>query len=530
MNVLYLKYSDEDRLDLTRSGITEIPIEYKDLVDITSLQLQYNRIKSLPKWINNYRRLKSIRLSFNERVEFPPQISELNILNWICLHDCALEEIPRNIFNIKNLKYINLGNNYIKQIPDDVSKLKHLEEIILQGNHLEKISEEFFELKKLKRLNLGSSFSSELLTKLSKLTSLERLELTVPNNYKTFDFLKPLTNLKYLRIRGGINEIPESISCLNSLEELDLTDNKIQELPDWLFDLVQLKDLHFGKNNLKYISNRISELTNLWRILLYKNQISHIPDFIRYMPNLTTVCLKSNKISYLPEWLFEIQNFTSYEMIDGGYLIRTIYLNNNPILFPPIEILKKKKSIIKDYVAKNITNYEKQQSSFYSVKLETPDQLKDPIKKYLEYFKEYLFNFKGIDISFEVLDMHDCLLIKSNLDENISSEFLDQSLSKYIEYIFESEDRIRYDLEDGQKEKSFSTLKVEKLLLEIEYLKKQVILAAQSNSQLLKDNRFYKKIIEKDFKIQSQIDTINIYDGNTQIATTIINKNENKQT
>ena len=107
--------------------------------------------------------------------------------------------------------------------------------------------------------------------------------------------LTNLTELRNLQLCNNlIKIIPESISNLKNLERLDLGNNQIEEIPDSFIQLKTLKLLYLHNNKIQNIPEAINRLTNLLVLNLSENQIATIPETIEDLPKLEELDLRGN--------------------------------------------------------------------------------------------------------------------------------------------------------------------------------------------------------------------------------------------
>jgi len=144
-----------------------------------------------------------------------------------------------------------------------------------------------------------------------------------------------------------------TVSNLINIKELDLSSNQISKI-DSLYNLTNLKTLSLGSNQISDISP-LYNLINLQSISLSFNQITNI-DSLSNLINLRMLYLDGNPIRTLSKWVcdfpymdikwFELLDL-SLENSDGNF----IFMSENPIESPPIEIIKQGKAAIKAWFA-----------------------------------------------------------------------------------------------------------------------------------------------------------------------------------
>jgi GTPase SAR1 family protein len=132
---------------------------------------------------------------------------------------------------------------------------------------------------------------------------------------------------------------------LNKREQvtgLNLCDSELTNC-DFLKALPNLTHLMLWRNKISDISI-LKVLPNLIHIDFQKNEISDIR-VLKALPNLSDIDLRQNKISELPEWLLDlnIPIKLSWDTHDS------IFLEGNPIIQPPLEIIKQGNEAIHAY-------------------------------------------------------------------------------------------------------------------------------------------------------------------------------------
>ena len=161
-----------------------------------------------------------------------------------------------------------------------------------------------------------------------------------------------LAGIKKLTLRESLRTFPSEILDLaDSLEVLDLSQNRLDTLPDDFGRLKKLKILFLSDNNFTKIPEVLSECPNLtmigfksnqistfpedalplhtrWLILtdnrieklpdsigkldklqklmLAGNRITRLPDTMQQCKNLELLRLSANRLEYLPDWLFDL--------------------------------------------------------------------------------------------------------------------------------------------------------------------------------------------------------------------------------
>jgi small GTP-binding protein len=216
-----------------------------------------------------------------------------------------------------NVNGLNLDEMKLEKIPLQITKFHHLKRLSLYKNKISDISA-LKELGNLTVLNLRNNQISDI------------------------SMLKVLGNLTVLNLRN--NQISD-ISVLKALENLtllDLNSNQISVI-SVLKELGNLKELDLSFNRISNIS-MLKELGNLTVLFLSHNKINDI-SMLMELENLTRIDLRNNQINELPEEILGLQIEIKWERDWRG----GIFLEGNPLEYPPIEIVKQGKEAIRYY-------------------------------------------------------------------------------------------------------------------------------------------------------------------------------------
>jgi Leucine-rich repeat (LRR) protein len=177
--------------------------------------------------------------------------------------------------------------------------------------------------------NMGLTELPETISKLAKLT-----EIDISRN-KLKALPEPLKELKKLRvINTEINkivELPEFIGQYVYLEQLLVGGNQITALPDSLGYLNNLHELDIAGNQIKSFPYSFENLRGLSSLSLGHNRLggnlfSDLPSSIRKLKELNYLSANNLHLKNLPEWVGELSKLTS------------LYLNNNQLTDLPLSI------------------------------------------------------------------------------------------------------------------------------------------------------------------------------------------------
>ena len=124
--------------------------------------------------------------------------------------------------------------------------------------------------------------------------------------------------------------------------------NIIQSLPDELFDLANLIHLELGMNNISKIPESINKLKQIETISLVNNYIKILPPEIADLLTLKELDLSGNLLEFLPAFILKLGLQVNFDANEDGIL-----LQNNPISYPPISVIKKGNKDIEKFFKEN---------------------------------------------------------------------------------------------------------------------------------------------------------------------------------
>ena len=140
--------------------------------------------------------------------------------------------------------------------------------------------------------------------------------------------LLEFTNLTHLILNDcELQAVPEEIGVLTHLRTVSLNSNLLTEIPTALWNLPALREIHLGNN-----------------------QVRLLPDSPPASRELRSVTLSGNEIEVLPDWCLEERWRLSVEHHETRYRPnRVIYVSDNPLEDPPLEIIALGRKAIDQY-------------------------------------------------------------------------------------------------------------------------------------------------------------------------------------
>ncbi|MDB4293452.1 hypothetical protein N9954_08605 [Maribacter sp.] len=344
-------------LDLQDNQISEIPAEIGTLISLTELRLGSNLLTTLPADIGNLVALQILGLTGMNIASLPDEVCALvdadttielddptictggtppaseydalrelaenngnqmgwdfadtDMLTWdgvtitggrvssIVLWSENISTIPESIGNLEELVSFDLLGNKLKTLPAAFGNLNKLEILNLEGNEFDQLPAAIGELESLQVLNLENNLLEQLPNEITNLSNLRELYLNLSGGFFG---------------QGGLLSLPDDIGNLQSLEYLDLSDNRLENLPATFGNLTSLKTLILTNNAIAVLDANqvdIGGLTALEELNVANNGIEVLPDVITNLTQLKTLTLSKNELDDLPANMGNLANLMS---------------------------------------------------------------------------------------------------------------------------------------------------------------------------------------------------------------------------
>ncbi len=108
-------------LDLSGSGITQLPREIGKLANLQSLYLYNNRLTQVPVELGQLAKLEVLYLGNNQLTQVPVELGQLANLRWLDLSNNRLTQVPRELGQLANLQHVSLvGNPHLLTPPPEI--------------------------------------------------------------------------------------------------------------------------------------------------------------------------------------------------------------------------------------------------------------------------------------------------------------------------------------------------------------------------------------------------------------------------
>jgi Leucine-rich repeat (LRR) protein len=114
-------------LDLTKTKLSEFPIEILEMKNLHILKLGKNKISVVPDSIGSLHYLVELDLGKNLLSTFPMGITKLVNLEKLILNQNTIASIPFDIKNLQKLTYLDMWSNELSYFPDSMKELTSLQ-------------------------------------------------------------------------------------------------------------------------------------------------------------------------------------------------------------------------------------------------------------------------------------------------------------------------------------------------------------------------------------------------------------------
>ena len=194
------------KLDLSKTGLTEIPDEVFEKVDLTVLHLFGNQIDSISSRIGELKNLEELYIGKNNLKTLPKEIGQLKNLKILSLQYNVIDSLPNEIGDLEQLETLWLDQNRLVTLPDSIGKLKNLKVLQVRFNRLETLPVGLGDCERLSLLYLNRNNLNALPEEMGNLKQLREI---------------------YLAGSGALNQIPESFCDLRYLEILEISQSTV---------------------------------------------------------------------------------------------------------------------------------------------------------------------------------------------------------------------------------------------------------------------------------------------------------------
>lgn len=188
---------------------------------------------------------------------------EASVFRSVDVSSNQLVSLPDSMSSWSGLQKLSCQQNRLKELPSGIAHLVLLEKLLLSENRLWTLPSELSALSKLKSLQLDGNQLGPLLPDCfcgGLADSLEELDIS----------------------RNKLQMVPYSFSSLQSLARLNVAQNEFKFLPEFLGELVKLQELDAADNKLSTVPPQLMEDTCISKLWLKGNPID--PLVLREVP------------------------------------------------------------------------------------------------------------------------------------------------------------------------------------------------------------------------------------------------------
>lgn len=294
------KLKNLEILRLNNNLLESLPAAVGQLASLQSLEVRFNRIKNVANEVGSLGLLSYLDLAFNQLEQLPSAFQAptcaMTALAHLDLSHNAMLPIPKDFFEdtaLDSLEVLLLAHNRLDSIPIGLGNLTHLD---MKNNRIAVLAPEIADLGYLNVLDLAGNEIAELPAEFLSLHSLQQLNL-FGNRLQTIPGLSDLYYLTLLNV--GFNSLSRvDLTGLESLDELVISGNpKIKALPEELDSTCpQLRVLYASGCSIKEIPENVCLLASLEQLDLSHNKLRSIPAGIRMLEALQVLSVSQNRI------------------------------------------------------------------------------------------------------------------------------------------------------------------------------------------------------------------------------------------
>ena len=277
---------------------------------ISVLRREKKEIQRLPKSILQMSYLTELHLSNNRlNATLPAWVQQIKDK----LPPSALDKYapyPSGMDKLHNLRILDLSKNGITSIPSWILKLKGLHSLDLSGNQLTILPDRLDSMESLKILAINDNPLSELPDSLWRCTNLTELRFTSPSNFRFPDSASQLfhhftiedgevcfqfqikshnstwesknTRILELKIQAILERCETDPTLLSQIRKLDCSSYSLEkDIPEQLSQLIHLEELNLSKNRLTSLPEWFSQLKQVKNLDLSENQFKETPEVLK---------------------------------------------------------------------------------------------------------------------------------------------------------------------------------------------------------------------------------------------------------
>jgi internalin A len=310
-------------------------------------QLAAGRMEYVADELNRVRRSRSSWISLEESglTEIPDELFQLIELESINLRNNNFKTVPERLWELPKLRKVTLVGNPIEVLPNrpglliDLPTYKRCRDQVEAKNVILFIRPDAspgdvaFVRNELSDLRgLGGLFIGGLFIHIG-----ESHPDPNPEVQQILGLIGNFEALESLSIRGiRLLAAPEGVRNLHRLKYVNFDALALESLPDWIGKL-DLEELSVADNRLHGLPNSIHELKSLKLLDLSWNPISQLPASVFQLTSLETLMLRKCAVKEITADILSLRR------------LKLLVIERNPIESPPEEVAEKGLDAIRDY-------------------------------------------------------------------------------------------------------------------------------------------------------------------------------------
>lgn len=335
-----------ESIDLHRNNIQRLPIGFRRLARLQSLNLTGNKLQiDAFDIIHQMPQLKELFLGENliggSLVLNQCDFHDLQVLD---LHGNGIEKLEeQTLLHMKSLKKLDVSANKLSRLPWETLARLALTELNVSKNCLTGILfRSAYQLPELRNLNVSYN----------ALEGVCEADLDLPS-------------LRTLTLDGNrVAKLPSLANC-KELQTLTIAENQLDEIPSDFLHLEQLATADFGHNNIRLVDPKVSKMAKLSSLNLVGNPLREKKyltmdttelklDLEKKLEDASPVTgLLDNTIKPTQEYRFKASSgildmssqslsavdLSEIHLDDSNGPIRTLKLSNNDLTTFPVDLL-----------------------------------------------------------------------------------------------------------------------------------------------------------------------------------------------
>jgi len=224
---------------------------------LESLNIGNNKLEDFPEVLGFLSGLQRLHLFNNQLNNLSSSVlSGLQNLTFLNLNGNKLKTLPREINRLVSLQFLSVDHNHLSSVPTEICHLINLTELHLADNQISSLPEDMAFLRNLTKLYVHKNFIEELPEGLAKCTQLRVLDVSA-NRLRIFP--AELANLPLKELYCEENNLLQHIPVHSQQEDEVLT---LKEISARLV----LKEL---KNGRSFVRRSIRHFPKLQDMLQY---------------------------------------------------------------------------------------------------------------------------------------------------------------------------------------------------------------------------------------------------------------------